>query len=198
MSGGDEKTIVEQLVQTLGVAAGTVLAEEIRQHITQLGETDDLNWIDMMVWRLTTEGVPLPAVIQGLAAKAAHLRLLGAGRRGGNPTKVMTDFAKDVAHVNSAFLRGMKGVGLEEADLRAVVSVEDELGDAPKASSLSHERPGSGTERPVMGVLTNVGRAFEEIFPQMAAELAEYTAPLAEKAKKDKKHKKPNKVGTRR
>jgi hypothetical protein len=195
MSGEQEKTIIELLEETLGVAAGTALAEEIRHHLTQLRDSKDINWIDLMVWRLTTEGVPLPTAIQGLASKAAHLRLLGAGRRGGKPTKVMKDFAKDVAHVNSAFLQGMNGVGLEAADLRAVVSVESELGHAPKASSLSHERPGAGTERPVLGVLTNVGRAFEEIFPQMAAELADHTALLAKKAKEDRK---PNKLGTRR
>ena len=74
MNGGHEKTIIEQLVQTLGVTAGTVLAEEIRHYLTRLGETDDINWIDLMVLRLTDEGVPLPTAIQDLAAKAAHLR----------------------------------------------------------------------------------------------------------------------------
>ena len=198
MSGGEEKTIIEQLVQTLGVTAGTVLAEEIRHYLTQLGETDDINWIDLMVLRLTDEGVPLPTAIQDLAAKAARLRFSGAGSLGCNPKKFIKKFAKDVAHVNSAFLQGIKGIGAEEADLRAVVILESELGHAPKASSLSKERIGAKTDRPVIKASTIFGRAFEEIFPEMTAALADYTAQLAKKAKQDKKDRKPNKVGTRR
>ena len=198
MSGGEEKTIIELLEQTLGFAAGTVLAEEIRHYLTQLSETDDINWIDLMVLRLTNEGVPLPTAIQDLAAKAAHIRFFGDVSRRGNPKKFIKEFAKDVAHVNSAFLHGITGVGVEEADLRAVVTLESELGHAPKASSLSKERIGAKTESPVLKASTIFGRAFEEVFPEMTAALADYTAQLAKKAKKDKKDNKPNKVGTRR
>ena len=198
MNGGHEKTIIEQLVQTLGVTAGTVLAEEIRHYLTRLGETDDINWIDLMVLRLTDEGVPLPTAIQDLAAKAAHLRFFGAGSGGGNPKKFIKEFAKNVAHVNSAFLHGIKGIGAEQADLRAVVILESELGHAPKASSLSKERIGNKKESSVLRASTSFGRAFEENFPEIAAALADHTARLAKKAKKAKMDKKPNKVGTRR
>ncbi len=198
MSENRRETLIEQLERALGVQAGTALAEEMRHHLIQLHDTDDLNWIDLMVWRLTEEGVPLPTVIQDLAARAAYLRLNGAGTRSGKATKVLRQFAKSVAHANSAFLQGLNGVGAEEADLRAVVSVEEELGYAPKASSLSQERPSSQKERPVLETLTDVGRAFVEAFPELAAAMADHTRLLAKEAKKDKKDKKPNKVGTRR
>lgn len=88
------KTLAEQLEHELGAGQGTALFEEICFYLARLGETDDLNWIDLIVLRLTREGVaPLPVTIQGLAARAADRRLRGAGKRGGQPTKVLKEVA---------------------------------------------------------------------------------------------------------
>lgn len=193
-----EETLTERLERELGALKGTALVEEMRLYLTRLMETEDPGWVDLVVWRLTEEGVHLPEGIQRLAANAALRRLLGEGRRGSNPTKVWKEHAKAIAHANSAFLQGLNGMGAEEADLRAVVSVESELGHAPKASSLSQERPSVTKQNPVLGVLASVGRALEENYPKQAAALAEHTALLAAKAKDAKKKQKPNKLGTRR
>lgn len=198
MSDRGDKTLIEHLEHELGVHAGRALGAEVQHYLTRLCETNDLNWIDLMVWRLTEEDVPLPTVIQNLAARAAYLRLHGANKRGGRPTKVWKEHAKAVALANSAFLQGLHTIGAEEADLRAVVSVESELGHAPKASSLSQERPSYTHASPVPVVLTSIGRAFQETYPELAAALADDTAKQAAASKKAKKEKKPNKVGTRR
>ena len=74
------ETFVEQLERELGVVSGTALGLEVLYYIGKLAEAEDLNWIDLMVWRLTNEGVPLPTTIQVLAARAAERRLRGNGK----------------------------------------------------------------------------------------------------------------------
>lgn len=197
MTDDPEKTLVEQLEHELGVAAGTALGLEMLEYIGKFTKGRDINWIDLMVWRLTNEGVPLPMTIQVLAARAAYRRLHGDGTRR-KISKVWREHSKAVAHASSAFLQGLDGIGAEEADLRAAVSVESEFGHAPKASSLSQDRPSATKQNSALRVLASVGRALQENYPQQAAALAERTALLAADAKEAKKKKKPNKLGTRR
>ena len=193
-----QETLTERLERELGVPAQTGLVEEMRWYLTRWMEMEDPGWVDLVVWRLTEEGVPLPKGIQRLAADAAYMRLNGHGRRGNKPTNVWKEHAKAVAHANSAFLHGLDGIGDEAADLRAVVSVESELGHAPRASSLSKERPSARKESIALEMLTTVGREFQKTDPKLAAEIAEHTAKLAKQAKDAKSKKKPNKVGSRR
>lgn len=197
MSSRGQKALVEQLEHELGVVAGTALGLEMLEYVGKLAETEDLNWIDLMVLRLTDEGIPLPTTIQVLAARAAYRRLHAEGTRN-KTTKVWREHTKAVARANSAFLQGLDGIGAENADLRAVVSVDNELGHTPMASSLSNERPNANKENLVLGMLTSVARAFEQNSPELAAALVEHTDVLVEKAKKAKAENNPNKVGTRR
>jgi hypothetical protein len=154
MSDGREKTLIEQLENELGVHAGTALAEEVRLYLTRLNETNDVNWIDLIVVRLTEEGVPLPTAIQDLAAGAAERRLHGAGK---NPTKVMKEFTERVAHSNAAFLQGALGLGAEEAYNISATAVGAETGYAGKASVVSRGRQKYAAEGPAAGALTKIG-----------------------------------------
>ena len=168
MSGGEEKTIIELLEQTLGVAAGKALAEEIRHYLGRLGETNDINWIDLMVWRLTTEGVPLPTVIQGLASKAAHLRLLAVGSRN-KSTDVMREHAEGVARAQVMFLRGT-GMSKAKATKHAANATHAALGYAHKASTLDGGLNVYIDKSPEADLLKGVGRAWAELYPEQHKE----------------------------
>jgi hypothetical protein len=177
---GHARTLPEQLEHELGVGQGAALFEEMHYYLTRLIETGDLNWIDLMVFRLTREGVaPLPTTIQGLAARAAERRLQGAGK---NPTKVMKEFTERVAHSNAAFLQGALGVGAEEAYNIAANAVGAEAGYAGKASAISRGRQRYVKEGPVADVLTEVGVAWAQSNPEQLAALREHHATLPKRA----------------
>lgn len=173
------RTLSEQLEHELGVHSGTAIGIEMFEYLAKLTETDDLNWIDLMVWRLTLEGVvPMPATIQALAARAAERRLHGAGKRGSQPTKVMKEFTERVAHSNAAFLQGALGVGAEEAyDISANV-VGAETGYVGKASTVSRRRKQYVTEGPVADVLTEIGAAWAKNNPEQLSALKEHYATV--------------------
>jgi hypothetical protein len=84
------------------------LALELLQHYDQFIETEDFNWVDLMVWRLTREGYLLPPAVLGLAARIAHQRLLGSGARN-KQSSVIKKYSKDLA------MRTMAGnIGLDK------------------------------------------------------------------------------------
>ena len=170
MSDGREKTLIEQLENELGVHAGTALAEEVRLYITRLGETGDLNWIDLMVVRLTEEGVPLPTTIQVLAARAASRRLHGVGSRS-QKSKVLKEHARSVALAQTAFLRGATGASIEETTAQAANAVGAVLGYTGKASVLNAVFPKYVREGPHVDLLATVGRKWAELYPEQMAEL---------------------------
>jgi hypothetical protein len=178
MSDGREKTLIEQLENELGVHAGTALAEEVRLYLTRLNETNDVNWIDLIVVRLTEEGVPLPTAIQDLAAGAAERRLHGAGK---NPTKVMKEFTERVAHSNAAFLQGALGLGAEEAYNISATAVGAETGYAGKASVVSRGRQKYAAEGPAAGALTKIGAAWAQSNPEQLTALKEHHATLPQR-----------------
>lgn len=178
----NDKTLKEQLEQALGIHAGTALGLELRHYLTRLGETNDLNWIDLMVWRLTEEEVPLPKVIQDLAARAAYLRLHGAGRRRGNVSKVMAEHAKSLANVQIAFLRGAFGEETKDAAERAANATYAELGHAGMASTRTKEFKGYAEENPAANLLEGVGRAWADVSPEQKAALADYLTGLKKRA----------------
>jgi hypothetical protein len=174
MSEKLETTLIEQLQQALGFVPGTALAIEIGECLIKLGKTKDLNWIDLMVWRLTEEGVPLPEAIQDLAARAAYQRLHGAGKRGGEPTKVMKDHTKEVVHANAAFLQGALGMSRWEAYVNAANAVGDEAGWAGRASTPYNERSAYAAEGPVADMLTEIGAAWAQYAPEQLAALKDH------------------------
>lgn len=176
------RTLSEQLEHELGVHSGTALGIEMLEYLAQLAKTGDLNWIDLMVLRLTLEGVaPLPVTIQGLAARAAKRRLHGAGKRGGQPTKVMKEFTERVAHANAAFLQGALGVGAEEAYDISANAVGAETGYAGKASSVSRGRKKYAKESPAAGVLTEMGAAWAKSNPEQLSALKEHHATVPQR-----------------
>ena len=168
MSCGEEKTIIELLEQTLGVAAGTALAEEIRHYLGRLGETNDINWIDLMVWRLTAEGVSMPKAIQELAARAAYDRLHGAGSRN-KSTDVMREHAESVARAQVMFLRGT-GMSKAKATKHAANATHAVLGYAHLASTLDGGLNAYIDKSPEADLLEGVGRAWAELYPEQHAE----------------------------
>lgn len=181
MSSQGQKTLVEQLEHDLGFVAGTALAEEMRLYITRLGETNDLNWIDLMVWRLTEEDVPLPTVIQNLAGLAAKLRLNGHGRRNGKVTRVMREHSKAVANAQIAFLRGALGGSTEESAGQAANATSAELGYAGMASTRAKEFKTYLEDGPVGEQMTTIGRAWAEIYPEQKDALANYLAEVPQR-----------------
>lgn len=181
MSDQSEKTLVEQLERELGVHAGTALGLEMIEHTHKLVETEDLNWVDLMVWRLTSEGVPLPTTIQVLAARAAERRLHGAGKRGGKPTKVLREFTKRVVHSNAAFLQGALGVGAEEAYDIAANAVGAEAGHADRASTISRGRKAYAKEGPAAGLLTGAGIAWARSNPEQLTAMKEHHASVPQR-----------------
>lgn len=174
MTDGCEKTLIEKLQDELGVTAGTALAFEIHKYLNRLGDTNDLNWIDLIVLRLTMEAIPLPEVIQDLAARAAYLRLHGADKRGGKPTKVMKEHTKEVVHANAAFLKGGLGMNGWTAYVNATNGVADEAGWAGKASTPYNERAAYAAEGPVADMLTKIGAAWAQHSPEQMAALKEH------------------------
>lgn len=177
MSDGREKTLIEQLENELGVHAGTALAKEMRLYLTRLNETDDLNWIDLMVVRLTEEGVPLPTTIQVLAARAASRRLHGVGSRN-QKSKVIKEYARNVGLVQTAFLRGATGASIENATAQAANAVGAAMGYTGKASVLNAMFPSYVREGPHVELLINVGRTWAETYPDQKAELESQLAAL--------------------
>lgn len=174
----DEKRLIEKLEQALGVHAGTALAEEVRLYLTRLGETNDLNWIDLMVCRLTEEGVPLPKVIQDLAALAAARRLRGKGKL---PTKVMREFTERLAHANAAFLQGALGMESEVSYNHAANAIGAEAGYAGKAAVVSKGRQRYLKAGPVGDLLTEIGAAWAQTYPEQAAALKEHHATVPQR-----------------
>lgn len=172
------ETLTEQLERELGAPFGTALVEEMRLYLTWLQETEDLGWVDLVVWRLTEEGVPLPEGIQRLAADVAQRRLCGEGRRGGKATKVWKKFTERVAHSNAAFLQGALGVGAEEAYDIAANAVGAEAGYAGKASTVSRGRKKYAKEGPVASVLIEIGAAWAESNPEQLPALKEHNAKV--------------------
>lgn len=177
MSDGREKTLIEQLENELGVYAGTALAEEVRLYLTRLGETNDLNWIDLIVVRLTEEGVPLPKTIQDLAAGTAFCRLHGVGSRN-KKSKVIKEYARRVALAQTAFLRGATGASIEKATAQAANAVGAALGYTGKASVLNATFPNYVREGLHVDLLFNVGRTWAETYPEQKAELESELAAL--------------------
>lgn len=177
MSEGQEKTLIEQLENELGVHAGTALAGEMRLYLTRLGETADLNWIDLIVVRLTVEGVPLPTTIQVLAARAASLRLHGVGSRN-KKSKVIKEYAQNVALAQAAFLRGATGASIEKATAQAANAVGAALGYTGKASVLNAMFPKYVREGPHVDLLATVGRTWAETYPKQKAEVESELAAL--------------------
>lgn len=174
MSDKRETTLIGQLERELGVASGTALALEMREYLVKLGETNDLNWIDLMVWRLKEEGVSLPQAIQDLAARAAYQRLHGAGKRGGKPTKVLKYHIKAVIHSNAAFLQGALSMGSWDAYVNAANAVGDEAGWAGKASTPYNERAAYAAEGQVTDILTEIGAAWAQCAPEQLADLKDH------------------------
>ncbi len=165
------ETLVEQLERELGVFAGTALGLEMLEHIDEFVKDEDDNWVDLMVWRLTSEGVPLPTTIQVLAARVALRRLDGPGAL---PTKVMTKFTERVAHPNAAFLQGALGIGSEEAYNITANAVGAEAGYAGKASTVSKGRAKYVKEGPEAHVLTEMGAAWAQANPEQLNALKEH------------------------
>lgn len=178
----DEKTLTEQLEHELGFHAGTAIGMEILLYLDRLIESEnkDLNWIDLMVWRLTREGVPLPTTIQCLAARAAESRLLAAGKRGGQPTKVMREYTKRLAHPNAAFLEGALGIGNEAAYDTAANSIGAETGYAGKSSSVGRERKKFAKDQ-VADLLTEIGSIWAQENPEQLSALREYLASVPQR-----------------
>ncbi len=181
MSDTSETTLIGQMEQALGVASGTALALEMRVYLVKLGETNDLNWIDLMVWRLTEEGVPLPKSIQDLAARAAYQRLHGAGKRGGRPTKVMRHHINEVIHANAAFLQGALSLGSWDSYVNAANAVGDEAGWAGKASTPYNKRAAHAAEGPVAGMLTEIGAAWAQLAPEQLADLKDHLGKVPQR-----------------
>lgn len=168
------ETLSEQLERKLGLPPGTGLVEEMRMHLNRLLESEDPGWIDLVVWRLTEEGIPLPEGIQRLAAQAAIRRLLGEGKRGANPTAVMREFSRDVVHANAAFLKGVQGDTSWKAYVNATNAVGAETGHADKASSLSNQRSAYAAKGPIAGMLIEIGAIWAQSHPEQRAALEDY------------------------
>lgn len=181
MSDEREETLTEQLERELGVHAGTALGLEILEHLAELTKTDDLNWVDLMVWRLTREGVPLPITIQVLAARAAERRLHGADKRGGKPTKVLRKFTKRAVHSNAAFIQGALGVGAEEAYNIAASAVSAEVGHSDKASTISRGRKVYANEGSAANLLTETGIAWARSNPEQLTAMKEHNASMPQR-----------------
>lgn len=177
-----ELTLIEQLQHLLGAGPGTALAMEMRHYITKLGEEGDLNWIDLMVARLTMEGVPLPKVIQELAARAASQRLLGAEKRGGQPTRVMKKHIRHVVHTNAAFLKGALGVDGWKAYVNASNAVGDEVEWAGKASVYYNKRALYANGGQEADLLTTMGAAWAQYAPEQRAALEDYLEKVPKRA----------------
>lgn len=169
----DVKTLTEQLEHELGVHAGTAIGMEILWCLDQLIESEDLNWIDLMVWRLTLESVPLPTTIQCLAARAAKRRLFRFRKRGVQPTKVMKEYTNLLTHSNAAFLEGALGIGIEAAYDVAANGVGAETGHAGKASTVGRERKKYAKDR-VADLLTEIGSTWAQEYPEQLSALKEY------------------------
>ncbi|MBC2652365.1 hypothetical protein [Novosphingobium aerophilum] len=181
MSDQSEKTLIEQLEHELGVHAGTALGLEMLNHLAELTKTKDLNWVDLMVWRLTSEGVPLPNTIQVLAARAAERRLHGADKRGGKPTKVLREFTSRVVHANAAFFQGALGVGAEEAYNLAASAVGAEAGHADKASTISRGRKAYANKGSVASLLTETGVAWARSNPEQLNAMKQHNASVQQR-----------------
>lgn len=181
MSDKRETTLIGQLERELGFVPGMALALEMREYLVKLGETNDLNWIDLMVWRLMEEGVSLPTAIQDLAARAAYQRLHGAGKRGGKPTKVMKYFTKAVTHSNAAFLQGALSIGSWDAYVNAANAVGDEVGWVGKASTPYNERAAYAADGPVADMLTEIGAAWAQCAPEQLAALKDLLGKVPER-----------------
>jgi hypothetical protein len=140
-------------------------------HFDSLTKNEDLNWIDLMVWRLTNEGVPLPKTIQILAARAAERRLRGTGKL---PTEVMKEFTERLVHANAAFLQGALGTLSEVSYDHAADAVGAEVGYAGRAAVVSKGRQRYLKDGPVAGLLTEIGAAWAQSSPEQAAALKKY------------------------
>jgi len=164
-------SLAEQLKRELGDFADTELGLEMLDHLDSLAKDEDVNWIDLMVWRLTNEGVPLPKTIQILAARAAERRLRGTGKL---PTKVMKEFTERLAHTTAAFLQGALGMEAEKSYDHAANAVGAEVGYAGKAAVVSKGRQRYLKDGPVAGLLTEIGAAWAQTYPDQVAALEEY------------------------
>lgn len=130
-----------QLNAQLALMNNEGLALELLQHYDQFIETEDFNWVDLMVWRLTREGYLLPPAVLGLAARIAHQRLLGSGARN-KQSIVIKKYSKDLAMHTMAGNIGLdKGRGVKSpikaAAREAANAVHAICGYAPHASSLA-------------------------------------------------------------
>jgi len=117
------------------------LALELLQHYDQFIETEDFNWVDLMVWRLRHERFDLPTAVQILAARIAHQRLLGSGARN-KQSIVIKKYSKDLAmHTMAGNIGLNKGRGVKSpikaAAREAANAVHAICGYAPHASSLA-------------------------------------------------------------
>lgn len=162
------ETLVEQLERELGVFAGTALGLEMLEHLDKFVKDEDFNWVDLMVWRLTSEGLPLPTTIQVLAARVAWRRLHGVGSRN-DTSGVMKEHAKDVARAFTMFLRGT-GLSKAKATKHATNATHAVLGFAYKASTLDAGLKAYIDERSEAELLGGVGRAWADLYPEQHAE----------------------------
>lgn len=185
-SGSDKgqglKTLTEQLQHELGVHADTAIGKEILLYLDRLIKDEDegLNWVDLMVLRLTRAGVPLPTTIQCLAARVAERRLR-AVKSSDLPTAVMRDHAGLLAHPIAAFLAGALGIGIEAAYDAAANSIGAEIGYAGTASVVGKGRKKYAEDFGVADLLTEIGSIWAQENPEQQSALREYHASVPQR-----------------
>lgn len=142
-----------QLTAQFQIMGDGGLTLELLHHYDQFIETEDFNWVDLMVWRLARAGHFLPPAVQGLAARIAHQRLLGSGTRN-ERSSVIKKYSKDLAMHTMAGNIGLdKGRGvkapIKAAAREAANAVHAICGYAPHASSLAKHYNAYWKDKPV-------------------------------------------------
>lgn len=159
-----DTSLLDQLTHELGEAAASDLGLELIHYTGKFIQSSDPNWVDLMVWRLTSEGQPLPLTIQAIAARIAHRRLLGAGSRN-KSSKVIREHARDLAMRVMAHQRGMHP-NLSVAAEHACSAVMAICGFAPPAGRLEKEFRAYSESHPVIGALRGYAEVEAGIFPE--------------------------------
>lgn len=161
--------LVAKLTGELGGVSDTPFGHELLHYVIKFCETEDFNWIDLMVWRLTMQGLPMPMTIQKMAGNLAHRRLLGAGSRN-QISKVLREHAQELAMTQMAYLLRTTS-GPAEAAQKAATAVHAICGWAPQASTIEKRFPEYRRKTPVINALIGAGVGEAEMLPKQRAEL---------------------------
>lgn len=138
--------LVAQLRRELGDVSDTYFGLELLHYVERLNETKDPNWVDLMVWRVLSEGLPMPISLQILAARVAHRRLLGAGSRN-KVSRVFKEHTNHLAMIITASLD--KLIGRQHAANQAAKAVFAVCGYSKNGASIAKDFPNFERKVPV-------------------------------------------------